>query len=44
MKQIEVLDWGHVKLVESFGDELAIVNAARVSFDKQSTNKFNKLR
>jgi thymidylate synthase (FAD) len=42
MKEIEVLDWGYVKLVESFGDELTIVNAARVSFDKQSTNLNDK--
>ena len=27
---------GYVRLVDSMGDELSIVNAARVSFDKES--------
>lgn len=32
----EVLDHGYVRLVDRMGDELSIVNAARVSFDKES--------
>lgn len=34
--KVEVLDVGHVELMESFGDELTIVNAARVSFGSES--------
>jgi thymidylate synthase (FAD) len=30
--QVDVLDKGYIKLLESFGDELTIVNAARASF------------
>ena len=30
--KIPVLDKGYVELLETFGDELTIVNAARVSF------------
>ena len=37
MKKIDVLDHGYVRLVDSMGDELSIVNAARVSYDKEST-------
>jgi thymidylate synthase (FAD) len=32
----EVLDKGYVRLVNSWGTELDIVNAARVSYDKES--------
>lgn len=34
--QISVLDKGYVRLVNSWGTELDIVNAARVSYDKES--------
>lgn len=33
---INVLDKGYVRLVDTLGDDLAIVNAARVSYDKES--------
>lgn len=33
---IPVLDKGYVRLVDSMGDDLSIVNAARVSYDKES--------
>ena len=33
----KVLDAGFVKLIDTFGDELTIVNAARVSFGVQKT-------
>ena len=39
--KIEVLDKGYVRLVDSMGDDLSIVNAARVSYDKEST-EFNE--
>lgn len=32
----EVLDKGHIQLLEVFGDDLTVVNAARVSFAKES--------
>ena len=32
METIQCLDKGYVQLIETFGDELTIVNAARVSF------------
>jgi len=35
--ELKVLDYGFVKLLETFGDELTIVNAARVSFGVQKT-------
>lgn len=35
--RIKVLDKGFVELVDTFGDELTIVNAARVSFGTQKT-------
>ena len=35
--ELNVLDHGFVKLLETFGDELTIVNAARVSFGVQKT-------
>jgi len=33
---IKVLDKGYVRLVDMLGDDLSIVNAARVSYDKES--------
>lgn len=36
MKTINVLDKGYVRLVDVLGDDLSIVNAARVSYDKES--------
>ena len=36
MKKIDVLDKGYVRLVDVMGDELSVVNAARVSYDKES--------
>lgn len=33
---VSVLDEGYVRLVDSLGDDLSIVNAARVSYDKES--------
>ena len=36
MKQIEVLDKGHVQYMDHMGTDLSIVNTARVSFDKES--------
>jgi len=33
---IEVLDLGHVQLLDFMGSDLTVVNAARVSFDKES--------
>jgi len=37
MMKFSVLDKGFVELIESFGDELTIVNAARVSFGASKT-------
>jgi thymidylate synthase (FAD) len=34
---IKVLDKGYVRLVDTLGDDLSVVNAARVSYDKEST-------
>lgn len=36
MSKINVLDKGYVRLVNHMGDDVSIVNAARVSFDKES--------
>ena len=36
-KKIDVLDKGFVELMDTFGDDLTVVNAARVSFHKEST-------
>ena len=36
-----VLDEGYVRLVDSLGDDLSVVNAARVSYDKES-NEFTE--
>lgn len=38
----EVLDKGYVELLEVFGNDLTIVNAARVSFNKESTELNSK--
>jgi len=35
--KIDVLDKGYVRLVDTLGDDLRVVNAARVSYDKAST-------
>jgi thymidylate synthase (FAD) len=35
--KINVLDKGYIRLVDTLGDDLSIVNAARVSYDKEST-------
>ena len=35
-EQVSVLDEGYVRLVDTLGDDLSIVNAARVSYDKES--------
>ena len=34
--KIDVLDEGYVRLVDTLGDDLSVVNAARVSYDKES--------
>jgi len=34
---IKVLDFGHVQLVDYMGSDLSVVNAARVSFNKESS-------
>jgi thymidylate synthase (FAD) len=38
---IKVLDEGYVRLVDTLGDDLSVVNAARVSYDKES-NEFSE--
>lgn len=38
MTELSVLDHGYVRLVDTLGDDLAVVNAARVSYDKESTD------
>ncbi len=35
--KIDVLDKGYVRLVDSMGSDLSVVNAARVSYDKEVT-------
>lgn len=35
--QIDVLDKGYVRLVDTMGNDLSVVNAARVSYDKESS-------
>jgi thymidylate synthase (FAD) len=37
MTSLKVLDKGYVRLVDTLGNDLSIVNAARVSYDKEST-------
>ena len=34
--KLDVLDEGYVRLVDTLGDDLSVVNAARVSYDKES--------
>jgi thymidylate synthase (FAD) len=41
MNKIDVLDKGYVRLVDHMGNDLSIVNAARVSYDKESL-EFNE--
>ena len=36
MTQVDVLDNGYVRLVDVLGSDLSVVNAARVSYDKES--------
>lgn len=36
MEKISVLDHGYVRLVDHLGNDLSVVNTARVSFDKES--------
>lgn len=35
-EKVKVLDEGYIRLVDTLGDDLSIVNAARVSYDKES--------
>ena len=42
LNQISVLDKGYVRLVDTLGDDLSIVNAARVSYDKESVELNDK--
>jgi thymidylate synthase (FAD) len=37
MTKIDVLDKGYVRLVDILGNDLSVVNAARVSYDKEAT-------
>lgn len=37
MSKINVLDKGYIRLVDQLGNDLSVVNAARVSYDKEST-------
>jgi thymidylate synthase (FAD) len=39
---VNVLDEGYVRLVDVLGDDLSVVNAARVSYDKESTDFTDK--
>jgi thymidylate synthase (FAD) len=34
--KIDILDKGYIRLVDTLGDDLSVVNAARVSYDKES--------
>ena len=38
MDSIKVLDKGYVRLVDTMGSDLSVVNAARVSYDKESNS------
>jgi thymidylate synthase (FAD) len=42
MKKIDVLDKGYVRLVDKLGNDLTPVNAARVSYDKESYDMTEK--
>ena len=35
--KIDVLDKGYVRLIDVLGNDLSVANAARVSYDKEST-------
>jgi thymidylate synthase (FAD) len=37
MTRVDVLDKGYVRLVDTLGNDLSVVNAARVSYDKEAT-------
>jgi len=37
MSEIKLLNHGYIRLVDTLGDELAVVNTAHVSYDKEST-------
>ena len=37
MTKVNVLDKGYVRLVDTLGNDLSVVNAARVSYDKEAT-------
>jgi thymidylate synthase (FAD) len=39
---MQVLDLGRVELLDTFGDDLTVVNAARVSYNKESTELTSK--
>lgn len=39
---INVLDRGYVRLVDTMGCDLSVVNSARVSYDKESTELTDK--
>jgi thymidylate synthase (FAD) len=39
---IKVLDKGYVRLVDTLGDDLSVVNAARVSYDKEASEFSDK--
>jgi thymidylate synthase (FAD) len=36
-EQVSVLDEGYIRLVDTLGDDISVVNAARVSYDKETT-------
>jgi len=40
--KVDVLDKGYVRLVDSMGSDLSVVNAARVSYDKEVTELTSK--
>ena len=42
--KIDVLDKGYIEVVDSLGDDLTPVNAARVSFGGRSEKFTNKVR
>lgn len=41
-QKIDVLDHGYVRLVDVMGDDLSVVNAARASYDKESSTMSHK--
>ena len=42
MTKIQVLDKGYIELIDTFGDSLTVVNAARVSFGSEKKELDNK--